>query len=119
MKIQKFVGMGILLLGFAAGLSAQNSMSISHDDACWENLAALRACELAQENRAIEQAERCNSYPEYQCMPAAGQYNAGTRKTASQENRAVKNREEGASASDSHAGESSWQPGRAPRQGSN
>jgi hypothetical protein len=119
MKIREFIYVGILLLGSAAGISAQNSSSISHDDACWASLEALRTCELAQEKLAIEQAERCTSYPEYQCMPAAGQYDAETRKKASKGDHVVKNREAGASASVIHAGESSWQPGRSLRQGSN
>ena len=67
---QKLVPIGTLLLLFAAPLAAQNSMPNPHDESCWENLSTLHACMLEQYNRAIDQAERCSSYPEYQCLPA-------------------------------------------------
>jgi len=66
----KLVPIGALLLPLAAPSSAQNSMPNPHDASCWESLSTLHACMLEQYNRAIEQAERCSSYPEYQCMPA-------------------------------------------------
>jgi hypothetical protein len=99
MRIQKLVSIGILLLGSAAGLSAQNSLAISHDDACWQSLSALRACELAQEKRAIEQSERCTSYPEYYCAPADGQGNAEESKKESKANHAANGRDRDPSAS--------------------
>ena len=70
MKIQKLFAIGVLLLGSGAALSAQNTLPNPHDDACWQSLSALRGCELEQYDRAMDQAERCSSYPEYQCMPA-------------------------------------------------
>ena len=73
MKIQELVAIGILLLGSAAAQSAQNPLPNPHDDACWQSLSALRACELEQYDRVMDQAERCTSYPEYQCMPATEQ----------------------------------------------
>ena len=66
----KLVPVGIVLLLFVSPLSAQNSMPNPHDESCWESLSSLHACVLEQYNRAIDQAERCSSYPEYQCMPA-------------------------------------------------
>lgn len=77
MKIQKLVAIGILLLGSVVALSAQNPLPDPHDDACWQSLSALRACELEQYDRAMDQAERCSSYPEYQCMPATEQGASG------------------------------------------
>jgi hypothetical protein len=71
MKVQKLVPIGILLVLSAATLSAQNTLPDPHNDACWQSLSALRACELEQYNLALDQAQRCTSYPEYQCMPAS------------------------------------------------
>ncbi len=73
MNLQKLIAIGILVLLSAAALSAQNALPNPNDDACWSSLAALRACELQAYNRAMDQAQRCTSYPEYQCLPAAGQ----------------------------------------------
>ncbi len=73
MKLQKLIAVGILLLLSAAALSAQNTLADPNDDACWSSLAALRACELQAYDRAMDQAQRCTSYPEYQCLPAAEQ----------------------------------------------
>ncbi len=73
MKLQTLIAIGVLLLLSAAALSAQNALPNPNDDACWSSLAALRACELQAYDRAMDQAERCNSYPEYQCLPAAEQ----------------------------------------------
>jgi hypothetical protein len=70
MKLQKLIPVGILLLLSVATLSAQNSLPNPHDDACWSSLSALRACELQAYHQAMDQAQRCTSYPEYQCLPA-------------------------------------------------
>ncbi len=70
MKIQKLIPIGILLLVSAATLSAQSALPNPHDDACWSSLSALRACDLQAYNQVMEQAQRCTSYPEYQCLPA-------------------------------------------------
>lgn len=70
MKLQKLIPVGILLLVSVATLSAQNSLPNPHDDACWSSLSALRACQLQAYDRAMDQAERCTSHPEYQCLPA-------------------------------------------------
>jgi hypothetical protein len=32
-------------------------------------LSSLRACELQAYDRAVDYAQRCTSYPEYQCAP--------------------------------------------------
>src|SRR3974390_1938080 len=87
---QKLVPIGTLLLLFAAPLAAQNSMPNPHDESCWENLSTLHACVLEQYNRAIDQAERCSSYPEYQCMPESddGALSAEMAKGASKTNAA-------------------------------
>ena len=71
MKLQKLIPVGILLLLSVAALSAQTGLPNPHDDACWSSLAALRACELQAYDQAMDQAQRCSSYPEYQCLPAA------------------------------------------------
>jgi hypothetical protein len=73
MKIQKTILVGTLLLLSVAGLSAQNTLLDPNDDACWSSLAALRACELQAYDHAMDQAQRCTSYPEYQCLPATQQ----------------------------------------------
>ena len=70
MKLRTLISIGTLLLLSAAALTAQNSLPNPYDSSCWESLSALRACQMEQYNRAIDQAERCTSYPEYQCMPA-------------------------------------------------
>src|SRR5271165_816008 len=70
MKLQKLIPVGILLLLSVATLSAQSSLPNPHDDACWSSLNALRACQLQAYNEALDQAQRCTSYPEYQCLPA-------------------------------------------------
>ena len=73
MKLQKLIPIGILLLVSVATVSAQNSLPNPHDDACWSSLSALRACQLQAYDQALDQAQRCSSYPEYQCLPAAEQ----------------------------------------------
>ncbi len=70
MKLQKLIPVGILLLLSVATLSAQSSLPNPHDDACWSSLSALRACQLQAYDQALDQAQRCTSYPEYQCLPA-------------------------------------------------
>jgi hypothetical protein len=70
MKTQKLMLVGILLLVSVAALSAQNALPDPHNDACWSSLNALRACQLQAYNAAMDQAQRCTSYPEYQCLPA-------------------------------------------------
>ena len=72
-KLEKLIAVGILLLLSAAALSAQNTLANPNDDACWSSLAALRACELQAYAQAMDQAQRCTSYPEYQCLPVAEQ----------------------------------------------
>jgi hypothetical protein len=67
MKTLKLISIGVLLLVSVATLSAQTSLPNPHDDACWSNLAALRACQLKAYDQAVEYAQRCTSYPEYQC----------------------------------------------------
>jgi hypothetical protein len=73
MKLQKLIPVGILILLSVATLSAQSSLPNPHDDACWSSLSALRACQLQAYDQALDQAQRCTSYPEYQCLPAAEQ----------------------------------------------
>jgi hypothetical protein len=73
MKFQKLIPVGLLLLLSVATLSAQSALPNPHDDACWSSLTALRACQLQAYDRAVDEAQRCTSYPEYQCLPATQQ----------------------------------------------
>lgn len=67
MKTLKLISIGVLLLVSVATLPAQTSLPNPHDDACWSSLAALRACQLQAYDQAVGYAQRCTSYPEYQC----------------------------------------------------
>jgi hypothetical protein len=67
MKTLKLISIGVLLLVSVATLPAQNSLPDPHNDACWSSLAALRACQLQAYDQAVAYAQRCSSYPEYQC----------------------------------------------------
>lgn len=67
MKPLKLISIGVLLLVSVATLPAQNSLPDPHNDACWSSLAALRACQLQAYDQAVAYAQRCSSYPEYQC----------------------------------------------------
>jgi hypothetical protein len=62
-----------LLLLAASSVSAQNNLPDPNDAACWQSLDALHNCAQAQQDRAMAQAERCTSYPEYQCEPESAQ----------------------------------------------
>ena len=83
--LRALIPIGTLLLLSVAPLSAQNILPNPQDGSCWESLSALRACALEQYNRELDQAERCTSYPEYQCAPApeqnASQTEAARRKS--------------------------------------
>jgi hypothetical protein len=68
MKLLKFLSLPALLLTTSL-LFAQSSLPDPDDSACWQSLAALHNCVQAQQDRAMAQAERCTSYPEYQCQP--------------------------------------------------
>lgn len=78
MKAQVFIAIGILFFLSTPFLSAQNALPDPHNDACWQSVASLRACQLAEANREADYAQRCTSYPEYQCLPA----DEGTNKNA-------------------------------------
>ncbi len=67
MKIQKIALIGILFFISVATLTAQNSLPNPNNDNCWSSLAALRACQLQAYNQAQDYAQRCTSYPEFQC----------------------------------------------------
>jgi hypothetical protein len=69
MKLLKIMTVAGLLLVAASVLAAQNSLPDPNDNSCWQSLDALHACAQAQNDRALAQAERCTSYPEYQCEP--------------------------------------------------
>lgn len=73
MKLQKLITVALLLLLSVATLSAQTALPNPHDDGCWSSLNALRACQLQAYDRAMDEAQRCTSYPEYQCQPTAEQ----------------------------------------------
>jgi hypothetical protein len=70
MKTRLLVATGILFLLSTPLLSAQNALPDPHNDGCWQSLESLRACQLAEYNREADYAQRCTSYPEYQCLPA-------------------------------------------------
>jgi hypothetical protein len=62
-----------LLLVAASSLSAQNNLPDPNDSACWQSLETLHNCARVQYDRAMAQAQRCTSYPEYQCEPESEQ----------------------------------------------
>src|SRR5579864_2218365 len=70
MKTLKLTLLGtlVLLSLSAATLSAQNTLPNPHDDNCWSSLTALRACQTQAYDQAQADAQRCTSYPEYQCF---------------------------------------------------
>ena len=71
--LRALIPIGTLLVLSVVPLSAQNSLPNPHDSSCWESLSTLHTCALEQYNRELDQAERCTSYPEYQCTPAPDQ----------------------------------------------
>ena len=73
MKILTTLLTAALLLVAASSLYAQNNLADPNDSACWQSLEALHNCAQVQNDRAMAQAQRCTSYPEYQCEPEAEQ----------------------------------------------
>jgi hypothetical protein len=73
MKLFTILFAATLLLLTASAVSAQNSLPDPNDAACWQSLDALHDCAQAQQDRGMAQAERCTSYPEYQCEPESSQ----------------------------------------------
>jgi hypothetical protein len=69
MKPQKLLIIGFLVLISVSGVSAQNTLPNPNDNSCWSSLEALRACQLQAYNAEAGYAQRCTSYPEYQCAP--------------------------------------------------
>lgn len=69
MKTVKLLSIGVLLLVSVATLSAQNNLPNPNNDSCWSSVAALRACQLQAYQQEQDYAQRCTSYPEYQCIP--------------------------------------------------
>ena|ERR1700733_15395683 len=69
MKLFTILLTASLFLLAASAVSAQNSLPDPNDAACWQSLDALHDCAQAQQDRSMAQAERCTSYPEYQCEP--------------------------------------------------
>jgi len=70
MKTRSALIISILLIASAFTLQAQNALPDPTNDACWQSLDSLRACQLEQYNREMDYAQRCTSYPEYQCNPS-------------------------------------------------
>ncbi len=68
MKIAKLLSLLALILITASLVSAQGAVDVN-DDSCWQSLSSLRACQIAQQQLVTAQAERCTSFPEYQCTP--------------------------------------------------
>ncbi len=62
------VGMMFLLLSVAS-MAAQNTLPDPHNASCWSSVAALQACQLQAYQQEQDYAQRCTSYPEYQCIP--------------------------------------------------
>ena len=100
MNVRKLIPIAILFLLSVVSLSAQNVVAASSsDDSCWTSLNALHACQQKADELAMQQAERCTSYPEFQCNPpdykqpaakaAAKHAKAGSKTTASSANAAV------------------------------
>ena len=71
MKMKLMLVTGILLLLSAAVLPAQSTLPDANNDSCWQSLSSLHACQLAQQQRETDYAQRCTSYPEYQCLPVS------------------------------------------------
>jgi hypothetical protein len=86
MKTRLLIAAGILFLLSTPFLSAQNALPDPHNDACWQSVESLRACQLAEYNREADYAQRCTSYPEYQCLPADEGKNAEIAKTKKRKN---------------------------------
>jgi len=72
-KLLKLLSIAALLLLAVSTVSAQNNLPDPNDSACWQSLEALHNCAQVQNDRAMAQAERCTSYPEYQCEPESDQ----------------------------------------------
>ena len=73
MKLLKLLSIAALLFLAVSTVSAQNNLPDPNDSTCWQSLEALHDCAQVQNDRAIAQAERCTSYPEYQCEPQSEQ----------------------------------------------
>lgn len=73
MKLLKMFSIAALLLLAVSVVSAQNTLPDPNDSTCWQSLEALRTCAQAQYDREAAQAQRCTSYPEYQCEPESEQ----------------------------------------------
>ena len=69
----KVLMISAILLLMSAVASAQNTLTDTNNDACWQSLSSLRGCQIAQQEREMDYAQRCTSYPEYQCLPATNQ----------------------------------------------
>lgn len=73
MKLLKLLSIAALLFLAVSTVSAQNNLPDPNDSACWQSLGTLHNCAQVQNDRAMAQAERCTSYPEYQCEPESEQ----------------------------------------------
>lgn len=73
MKLLTISFTAAMLLLTASSLFAQSNLPDPNDSACWQSLSALHECAQAQQDRAMSQAQRCTSYPEYQCEPESEQ----------------------------------------------
>ena len=69
MRFLKFFPLTILSLLTAMPVFAQNNLPDANDTVCWQSMTALHNCVQEQQDKAMSQAERCTSYPEYQCEP--------------------------------------------------
>lgn len=93
MKLLTILITATLLMLASSSVFAQNSLPDPNDAACWQSLDALHNCAQAQQDRAMAQAERCTSYPEYQCEPES----APPQQVTAQEERLRKQQKKAAS----------------------
>jgi hypothetical protein len=80
----------LLLLAASSLSSAQNNLPDPNDSACWQSLETLHDCAQVQSDRAMAQAQRCTSYPEYQCEPESEQPHSMVQEARLQKQKKVK-----------------------------
>jgi hypothetical protein len=92
MKTTRISQTVVLMMTLFAGLAiadAQTVLPDAQNQACWQDLNALRQCVATQQQQLADQAARCTSYPEYQCAEPESARELPTKK-AQQKARAKK-----------------------------
>lgn len=69
MRIPQTIVLMMVIFAALATANAQNVLPDEQNQACWQDLNSLRQCVATQQQKLADQAERCTSYPEYQCAP--------------------------------------------------